>query len=538
MMSIKQSLQRLGVTFGLRMGVLGVLMSAECAVLIALTLATATPASAQFFPFFGSPEPRPQPQRQAPAPRPRSQGLFPWFNAPQEQPQQEQQRRAPSTAQRGERGDGDASKAPPPKKADSDTAPTSTIVVFGDSMADWLSYGLEDAFSETPEVGIVRKVRAYSGLLRYAGRSDQDWAQVARENLTELKPSVVVIMVGLGDRSPIRSAEPNAQGRPANRSIEFRGDHWDEAYGKKVDEMIAVLKSKGVPVIWVGVPSVRGTRSTSDFSYLNDIFRQHAEKAGITFVDVWDGFVDEAGRFIYQGPDVDGQTRRLRTGDGVHFTQFGARKLAHYVEREIRRLISTSRQTPTLVSKGDDAAAPAPYSLQNGNAPDVVRARPIAGPVLPLTATSGGGDELLGAGSARPAAGNTLASRVLIRGEAISPPKGRADDFGWHGPDASVPVASAPGNAQRDAAIAPAEPEKTASVPDESADNATPDKPSRARGTQTPANETPARKPSRRANADERVRPDPQPAPRRTVRAPPPERPVEHRAPDFFDIFR
>jgi len=57
------------------------------------------------------------------------------------------------------------------------------------------------------------------------------------------------------------------------------------------------------------------------------------DKAGIVYVDVWDGFVDEDGRFAQSGPDFEGQTRRLRAGDGVHFTQAGARKLAHFVER-------------------------------------------------------------------------------------------------------------------------------------------------------------------------------------------------------------
>ena len=46
-----------------------------------------------------------------------------------------------------------------------------------------------------------------------------------------------------------------------------------------------------------------------------------------------------------EGPDFEGQIRRLRAGDGVHFTRAGARKLAHYVEREIRRVM-LARATP------------------------------------------------------------------------------------------------------------------------------------------------------------------------------------------------
>ena len=34
---------------------------------------------------------------------------------------------------------------------------TTSIVVVGDANADWLAYGLEDAFSEKPEIAIVRK---------------------------------------------------------------------------------------------------------------------------------------------------------------------------------------------------------------------------------------------------------------------------------------------------------------------------------------------------------------------------------------------
>jgi hypothetical protein len=50
-----------------------------------------------------------------------------------------------------------------------------------------------------------------------------------------------------------------------------------------------------------------------------------ATTAGITYVDVWDGFVDEAGQFLQKGPDFEGQTRQLRSSDGVYFTKAGAR---------------------------------------------------------------------------------------------------------------------------------------------------------------------------------------------------------------------
>jgi hypothetical protein len=49
--------------------------------------------------------------------------------------------------------------------------------------------------------------------------------------------------------------------------------------------------------------------------------------------------VDDQGRFTQDGPDFEGQTRRLRTYDGVNFTKAGAEKLGHYVEHDLRRLL-------------------------------------------------------------------------------------------------------------------------------------------------------------------------------------------------------
>jgi hypothetical protein len=164
-------------------------------------------------------------------------------------------------------------------------------------------------------------------------------------------------------------------------------------------------------------------------TYLNTLFRAHAEKAGAVYIDVWDGFVDESGRFAMQGPDFEGQIRRLRTPDGVFFTRSGARKLAHYVEREIRRVMA-ARAVPVAVTQPQEPAAQT--SAKPGEAPP----RPVAGPVVPLTtfAALGSDDQLLGGGPTRAATGDAAVARVLVKGEAVPPAKDRADDFVWPRP--------------------------------------------------------------------------------------------------------
>src|SRR5262252_5053952 len=364
----------------------------------------------------------------------------------------------------------DYSKAPPPRKLE--TPPSQTVVVIGDSMADWLGNGLDENYAEQPEIGVERKIRATSGLVRYDAKNEAlDWPQAAKDALSNAKPNAIVVMLGLNDRVPLSEkapAQPKRNGEPAqgaNQSAgqasqdkaapaadaeaqpqtagqtasqhlissgpyDFHTEQWSALYAKRVDAMIAALKSKGVPVIWVGLPAIRGTKATSDVSYLDELYRERAERAGIIYVDIWDGFVDEDGDFAMQGPDFEGQIRRLRTADGVYFTKAGAVKIASYVDRELRRVM------PNYVAP---VALPGPEATPKSESAST---RPDVGPVLPLTSSAGEhGSELLGwKDRSKQTTSDSIAAKVLNRGETLAAPAGRADDFSWPRPgsDASA----------------------------------------------------------------------------------------------------
>src|SRR6202140_187149 len=360
----------------------------ESGPLIALAIATGMvlgivgPSSAQFFNFGGFQQ-RPQPQRGG--------GGFGggWFGNDTFAPFQQQ---APQPRWNGRQTLApvreDFSKAPPPEKRS--TVPERHILVLGDAMADWLAYGLEDAYAEQPEMGVIRKHKTVSGLIKYQPKGDPaDWAAAARGILATEKPDAIVVMLGLNDRTALREpaadksadkkgdkkddkkaarakpddkpgdakpgvkpdGSPDAAAKPDDKPVdtelspddaadngdappaiapeksarsptgllEFREERWVELYTKKIEEMIGVLKSKGGPVLWVGLPAIFGQKGTADMLFLDALYRDAARKAGIPYVDVWDGFVDEAGRFVLKGPDFEGQIRQLRSYDGVYF---------------------------------------------------------------------------------------------------------------------------------------------------------------------------------------------------------------------------
>jgi uncharacterized protein len=391
-----------------------------------------------------------------------------WFEQRQEQPQQ-YERPAPPP---------DYSRAPAPKKADpkAEVAVTTPILVLGDSMADWLGYGLEQAYADSPEIGILRRHKTNSGLIRTETRSDPrgeypDWPQAARELIATSKPKFVLMMVGVNDRRQFREvtqAPPRAAPKPAPppaapqsqdaaaaeedkpagedkrqvappppppapaapvvRNLDFHTDAWSEAYSRRIDETIAALKTSGVPVFWVGLPPLRGQKASADIPYLNDLYHSRTDKAGIIYIDVWDGFVGEDRNYVQYGPDVEGQTRRLRTSDGVYFTQFGAKKLAHYVQREIERWLTNQ---PVAVAVPEEPKETKDSKAEPAGNKVGPHARPLSGPAVSLSVERAvESDDLLG-GNSRQQANDAIAVKVLVQGEAVPAPAGRADDFAW-----------------------------------------------------------------------------------------------------------
>jgi hypothetical protein len=101
-------------------------------------------------------------------------------------------------------------------------------MVFGDSMADWLGYGLEQAYADAPEMVVLRRHRTDSGLIRTENRNDPrgeypDWPQAAREMIAAQKPKFVLMMIGINDRRSIRETAPVPAPAAALRPVSVLG---------------------------------------------------------------------------------------------------------------------------------------------------------------------------------------------------------------------------------------------------------------------------------------------------------------------------
>ena len=87
---------------------------------------------------------------------------------------------------------------------------------------------------------------------------------------------------------------------------------------------------------------------------MNDIVRDKAYLNGVKFIDIQAQFADEAGNYTAYGPDIAGKQRLLREADGVLFTQAGNRKLALFVEQEIKRDLTQAKNERAIPLAGSE----------------------------------------------------------------------------------------------------------------------------------------------------------------------------------------
>ncbi|MEJ1119913.1 DUF459 domain-containing protein [Phyllobacterium sp. CCNWLW109] len=295
-----------------------------------------------------------------------------------------------------------------------------TVLVVGDFMASGLAEGLEAAFIDSPGVRVIDKADGSSGFVRDDHRN---WPMTIGGLIETEKPSVVVVMAGANDRQQFTGVQSEAKGKP------FLSEEWSKEYQARLGAFLDAVEKTGKPVVWVGQPAFKTKSMTNDVLAFNELYRNAAEKAEGTFVDVWDGFVDQSGSFTLTGFDMSGQTARLRNNDGIGLTPAGKRKLAFYVEKPLRQMLGTATAPDIAAIK---PGAPVQALPETPSGP--VRVDRLA-PISLNDPELDGGTDLLGA-STRSVPAAEKSDRDLLIKQGVTPASqpGRTNDFSWPKP--------------------------------------------------------------------------------------------------------
>jgi uncharacterized protein len=305
--------------------------------------------------------------------------------------------------------------APPPEPVVEKLENARKILVVGDFLANRTADGLSEAFAQAPGVVIVDRANGSSGLVR---DDYYNWPEEARRIVEEVQPSIIVVQLGSNDRQQLLV---DGEREPV-RSVK-----WLAEYERRTRLLIEALQERKTPLLWIGMPAFKSPSMTTDMVAFNGVFRNQIEKAAGEFIDIWDGFVDEEGKFVFTGSDINGQQVRLRGSDGINMTNAGRRKIAFYAEKSIRRLLGDAASAG--ISALDSANFPEIFMppAPGENAAAVMRTMPVAmtDPALD------GGSALLGEMPATAGLVRSPRDQLVLDGVLPEAPQGRVDNFAW-----------------------------------------------------------------------------------------------------------
>ncbi|MFG1464049.1 GDSL-type esterase/lipase family protein [Xanthobacter sp. DSM 24535] len=284
---------------------------------------------------------------------------------------------------------------------------TKFVLVLGDRLAAQLAQGLADTYvPERNSPAVIGITDDDSGFLAPTTPGGTDWLTKGPDAIGAASPNGVVIALGSNDLQPISEGETK---------LEPLTDRWQELYAKRVADVIAALRARTGNIILVGIAPVQNAALSADYERLNDVLRAQALRAGIVFAPVWDGFVDEDGKYAASGAAVDGQRRRLRFNDGVRFTRAGARKLAFFTQKDLTRFLSEAPRPEELPPDERDGTK-APLSLN-----DIARG----------ASTLAGGPQPTNPVATPVKLQPNDSARALLEGSPAPVVPGRADDYSW-----------------------------------------------------------------------------------------------------------
>ena len=221
---------------------------------------------------------------------------------------------------------------------------TYQVSIIGDTFAEGILEGLVEAMGPDSRINIQRKVREFSGLMG----ADFDLKAKAFEDAIAKEPlNIAIVMLGEDDRVSVKNA--------AGRKVPIASPEWVAEYAQRLDRMMKAIKRKNAAVYWVGLPNLSRVDANEQAQVMNEAIRERAYLNGFKYIDVAAGFADESGAYSAYGPDLAGKIRVLREPDGVHFTEAGNKKLAHFVEKDMRRDLNQAKSNRNVPLLGAEA---------------------------------------------------------------------------------------------------------------------------------------------------------------------------------------
>jgi len=221
------------------------------------------------------------------------------------------------------------------------------IGVFGDSMADGLYAGLYRDLQDQPNVSVTKFSQVSTGLSRY------DYVDIqarTRTQLDETPVDVAVMLFGTND----------AQGIDTGGAVHMFGtDGWKAAYAKRIDDLVALLRSRNVAVYWVGLPRMKRDSFDGRMMLINGVVEARMRALGVPYIETVSLTSNDEGGYEAYLPTGSGRRVLMRANDGIHMSMAGYLRMSAPVAARLKRDAGLDRPRATPVPAAAPPASPA-----------------------------------------------------------------------------------------------------------------------------------------------------------------------------------
>jgi hypothetical protein len=225
------------------------------------------------------------------------------------------------------------------------TSGTVRVGVFGDSFGIGIWDGLYRQLRRGKGFEVLRFGREATGFTRY---NMLDLAERARQQLAEQPIDVAVISYGANDAIPFYAD---------NRLQPLMSAGWQRIVGERIDQFVAVARSTGATVYWVGLPAMRDPELDANIRAMNALYAAHMRRLAVPFIDTRPLSVDASGHYAAHLPDATGTPQLMRTPDGLHMIGIGYERITHgladRIRDDARRMRDAAGLPPERTSAGE-----------------------------------------------------------------------------------------------------------------------------------------------------------------------------------------
>jgi len=189
-----------------------------------------------------------------------------------------------------------------------------SVLVVGDSLAVGVGMTLDRALQSQGKAVVRQMGRTSSGL---ESLGFYNWNGALREALDRERFDLVVVVMGANDSH-------NASGSLA----------WGKLYESRFSEFLKIPAEKRIRTVVVGLPPMKAPDFCRRVQVANDAIRNasHLFPETCVYIDSFNHFLDEGGNFT-DYITVNGEWKKVRARDGVHFTGTGYLELSKMVAR-------------------------------------------------------------------------------------------------------------------------------------------------------------------------------------------------------------